>query len=263
MHLNESAQSWSNPTNEIPEDSRVRRQNQEQRQHYSFSKEGFALFSESMISVSIPIQILPLFPLLNQTQHLAVTLRNQARLHKETSSGGFLKTLNNLAFEKYRVIKSKFDTVRFFYSDPRNETLQAEADLISRDPEFDFTEQDISNSEFIANHNNFVESREQLGDLLQEIMQKMTTTTTTTTERPGHQHAGRNRNRSKRSDSKPSPPHIDPSNYIPKVEKYDNYLAKGKSKRQIFGFLGVPIPSINVSWVRNVKCFWIDKWPED
>ena len=131
MHLNESAESWSDPTNEIPEGSRVRRQNQEQRQHYAFCEEGFPLFSESMISVSIPTQTLPLFPLLNQTQHLAVILQNQARLHKNTSSGGFLKTLNNSTFEKYRIIKSKFDTIRFFYSDPRNETLQAEANSIS------------------------------------------------------------------------------------------------------------------------------------
>ena len=203
-----------------------------------------------MISVSIPIQILPLFPLLNQTQHLAVILQTQARLHKNTSSCGFLKTLNNLAFEKYRLIKSKFDTIRFFYSDPRNETLQAEADLISRDPEFDFTGHDIEVSEFIANHNNFVESREQLRDLLQEVMQKMTPTTTsttsTTTRTPGHRHAGRNR--SKRSEPKPSsPPHIDPSNYIPKVEKYNNYLATGRSKRQFFGFLASMLAGLGMS----------------
>ena len=138
------AQSGQNPSNEIPKEFRFRRENQgAQRNHYGFSERGFALFSESMIHVSLPIQILNLFPLLNQTQHLAVILKKQSEDHANSSSGGFLKTLNNLAYERYRIINSKFQTVRYFYSDPNNETLEAEAELVSRDPDFDFTQADI------------------------------------------------------------------------------------------------------------------------
>ena len=96
-----------------------------------------------MIHVSLPIKILNLFPLLNQTQHLAVILKKQAEDHASSSSGGFLIKLNNRAYERYHTINNKFQTVRYFYSDPNNETLEAEAELVSRDPDFDFTQADI------------------------------------------------------------------------------------------------------------------------
>ena len=85
-----------------------------------------------MVHVSLPIQILPLFPLLNQTQHLVITLQHQADIHKNTSSGGFLKTLKLLALERYRIIESKFNTIRFFYSDPKNESRLAELDVLNK-----------------------------------------------------------------------------------------------------------------------------------
>ena len=74
---------------------------------------------------------------------MAVILKKQAQDHANSSSGGFLKTLNNLAYERYRIINSKFQTVRYFYSDPNNETLEAEAELVSRDPDFEFTQADM------------------------------------------------------------------------------------------------------------------------
>ena len=243
------AQSGQNPSNEIPKEFRFRRENQgTQRNHYGFSERGFALFSESMIHVSLPIQILNLFPLLNQTQHLAVILKKQAEDHASTSSGGFLKTLNNLAYERYRIINNKFQTIRYFYSDPNNETLEAEAELVSRDPDFEITQADLEMTDnFLENHKKFTDQTLALGELIKKLRESMADTTTEN-PRPsnqGHNHARRTR-------SLESPMGIpnstnydmfDPANYTPRIHQVSHLRAK----RQIFGFLASLLGSIGIS----------------
>ena len=75
-----------------------------------------------------------LYPLLNETQKIAIKLREQAAIHNNTKSGRFLESLNHLSFERFRIIKSKFDTVRFFFSDPKGDQALANEKLCTDIP---------------------------------------------------------------------------------------------------------------------------------
>ena len=76
IEIAEFTQTNNQESNEIPEDQRQRRDQSQPRQQNSFQELGFGIFGESMVHVSLPIKILPLFPLLNQTQHLVITLQH-------------------------------------------------------------------------------------------------------------------------------------------------------------------------------------------
>ena len=70
-----------------------------------------------------------LYPLLNETQKIAIKLRKQGAIHNNTKSGRFLESLNHLSFERFRIIKSKFDTICFFFSDPKGDQATADEKL--------------------------------------------------------------------------------------------------------------------------------------
>ena len=66
--------------------------------------------------------------------------------------------------------------------------------------------------EFIANHNNFVKSRDALSDLIKDIRSKLD---------PGSNNTNVVNNTGSRTGmSVRNPPSIDPSNYVPRVQRF-------------------------------------------
>ena len=88
--------------------------------------------------------------------------------------------------------------------------------------------------EFIANHNNFVKSRDALSDLIKDIRSKLD---------PGSNNTNVVNNTGSRTGmSVRNPPSIDPSNYVPRVQRFGRV-----QKRQIFGFLASLLASVGLS----------------
>ena len=197
------------------------------------------LFGESLINIAIPVNILNLYPLLNETRSIAKMLGDQASKHNGTKAGQILKSLHQLGYERYRTIKTKFDTVRYFYSDPNDEQLQAESDLLHRDPDFSFNQANVEMSKFLEEHQTFAENRLALKNLLGSIGDQLMTSTT---PRPSNEK----RKRSTKPDTTPYP-RIDPSDYIPRVEKYNSSTHERVPRQIVLGFLAAMVASIGVS----------------
>ena len=85
--------------------------------HYSFKELDHAIFSESLISIAVPIDIFGLYSPMNHTQLIAKHLKSEASKHKLTTAGKFLGTLERVSFSSYQIIYDKFNTIRYFFSE--------------------------------------------------------------------------------------------------------------------------------------------------
>ena len=181
-----------------------------------------------------------LYPLLNETQKIAIKLREQAAIHNNTKSGRFLESLNHLSFERFRIIKSKFDTVRFFFSDPKGDQALANEKL-----KFEF-KQDMNteDNEFADAHEAWTKGRLALSSLLNKMQQDLQPTTPNPSE-PESSPEPETRRRRHYQDQDPLTEKIDPSGYVPRFEQFNKI--NSRHPRQIFGFLASMLASIGIS----------------
>ena len=185
-----------------------------------------------------------LYPLLNETQKIAIKLREQAAVHNNTKSGRFLESLNHLSFERFRIIKSKFDTVRFFFSDPKGDKALAEENL-----KFEFTQdpladRDKENNEFADAHEEWANGRLALSSLLRKMQQDLQSTTP---DPSNLEPTPETRKRRHFQDQDPLKEEIDPTGYIPRFEQFNEKHLNSRHPRQIFGFLASMMVSLGVS----------------
>ena len=87
----------------------------------SFSTEILTFPYSFRISISLRISIkhFPFFPLKN---HAWVKIPTSTHIH-------IFRIFKHLSFERFRIIKSKFDTICFFFSDPKGDQATADEKL--------------------------------------------------------------------------------------------------------------------------------------